>query len=338
MKKLPGLPAKNITRSTDQKLIEFFRGNPGETISGEELGNLLKISRTAVWKHIKALKELGYRIKAVPSRGYLLESCPDTLIAEEISAGLETKRIGRKLFCFEKTDSTNLAAFQLAEQGAEEGTVVIAEEQSRGKGRLGRHWESPGGVNLYCSIILRPPIMPSMAPQLTLLSSVAVARTIEMITPLLPRIKWPNDILVNGMKVSGMLNEMSAEMEKINFIVLGIGVNLNMQREQFPNDLRYPSSSLFLESGKMVNRVNFTRALLTAYDQLYDVYLRKGIVSVREQWIARSAFLGKKVKVSFQGNELAGVAVGVDDYGALLLERDDGGIEKILAGDVSIIG
>lgn len=337
MKKFSSQTALTDARSTGQKLIELFRRNPGGTISGEELGSALNISRTAVWKHIKGLQGLGYRIEPVPSRGYRLVSSPDMLIAEEISSGLETRRIGRKIICFEKTESTNLAAFQLGEQGAEEGTVVIAEEQSRGKGRLGRHWESPGGVNLYCSIILRPPIMPYMAPQFTLLTSVAVAQTIETTTSLRPRIKWPNDILVNGMKVSGMLNEMSAETEKINFIVLGIGVNLNMRREQFPNDLRHPASSLFLESGKTVNRVEFTRALITAYDLLYNVYLREGIAPIRDQWIARSTFLGKKVKVSFQGTESCGIASGVDDDGALLLERDNGRIEKVLAGDVSIM-
>ena len=336
MKKFAGQAVKVDTRTTDQKIIELFRESQGETISGEELGNLLKISRTAVWKHIRTLKELGYRIKAVPSRGYRLESCPDRLIAEEISAGLETIRIGNNIICLGKTDSTNLTAFQLGEQGAAEGTVVIAEEQSRGKGRLGRHWESPDGVNLYCSIILRPPIMPSKAPQFALLSSVAVAKTIEATTSLSPRIKWPNDILVNGMKVSGMLNEMSAEMEKINFIVLGIGVNLNMRREQFPDDLRHPASSLFLESGKPVYRVEFARALITALDRLYDAYLKEGITPIREQWVARSAFLGKRIIVSFQKVECSGVAAGIDDNGALLLERDDGVIEKILAGDVSI--
>ncbi len=336
MKKFAGQAVKVDTRTTDQKIIELFRESQGETISGEELGNLLKISRTAVWKHVRTLKELGYRIKAVPSRGYRLESCPDRLIAEEISARLDTRRVGKNIICFGITDSTNLTAFQLGEQGAAEGTVVIAEEQSRGKGRLGRHWESPGGVNLYCSVILRPPIMPSMAPQFTLLSSVAVAKTIEATTSLSPRIKWPNDILVNSMKVSGMLNEMSAEMEKINFIVLGIGVNLNMRREQFPDDLRHPASSLFLESGTPVYRVEFARALITALDRLYDAYLKEGITPIREQWVARSAFLGKRIKVSFREVEYSGVAAGIDDNGALLLERDDGVIEKILAGDVSI--
>ncbi len=337
MKELSGQFAIIDARSTDQKLIEALRGNPGKTMSGEELGGILKISRTAVWKHIKSLKKLGYRIEAVPSRGYRFVSSPDMFISEEISAGLETIRIGRNIICLRRTNSTNLTAFQLGEQGADEGTVVIAEEQSHGKGRLGRRWESPDGVNLYCSVILRPPIMPSMAPQFTLLSSVAVAEAIETTTPLRPRIKWPNDILVNDMKVSGMLNEMSAETEKVNFIVLGIGVNLNMRREQFPDNLRHPASSLLLESGKKVDRVEFTRALLTAFDLLYDLYLNEGIAPIRKKWIQRSAFIGKKISVSFQGNESTGIAVGVDDIGALLLEHDDGRIERVLAGDVSVM-
>ncbi len=337
MKEFPEQTAKTDGQSTDQRIIELFRKNPGGIVSGEELGSALNISRTAVWKHIKTLQELGYQIEAVPSQGYRLLSSPDILIAEEIAAGLTTKRIGRKIICFKKTDSTNLIAFKLGEQGAEEGTVVISEEQSHGKGRLGRHWESPYGVNLYCSIILRPPLMPVKAAQFTFLSAVAVAQAIEKTTSLLPRIKWPNDVLVNGMKVSGMLNEMSAETEKINFLVLGIGVNINMRREQFPSGLRHPASSLFLEGGKPVNRAEFTRALLTTFDLLYDDFLQRGVSPVREQLLARSAFMGKRVKISFQENESFGIAAGLDDDGALLLQQSDGTIEKVLAGDVSVI-
>jgi BirA family biotin operon repressor/biotin-[acetyl-CoA-carboxylase] ligase len=337
LKEFSDQTAPNNVRSVDQKIVGLFRKKPGEIISGEELGTELNISRTAVWKHIKTLQELGYRIEAVPSRGYRLLSSPDILIADEIKAGLTTRRIGKKIICFRSTDSTNQIAFKLGEQEAEEGTVVIAEEQSHGKGRLGRHWESPYGVNLYCSIILRPPIMPAQAAQFTFLSAVAVATAIETTTSLIPRIKWPNDILVNGMKVSGMLNEMSAETEKINFIVLGIGVNINMRTELFPKHLRHPASSLYLEGGKPVDRTKFTRALLTALDFLYEDYLRHGVSSVKEQLLERSAFLGKRVKVSFQDLESTGIAAGLDDDGALLLKHSDGRIERILAGDVHIL-
>lgn len=337
MKEFPEQSTIIDVHSKDWKIIELFRKNPGGIISGEELGGALDISRTAVWKHIRTLQEIGYQIEAVPSQGYRLLSSPDILIAEEISSGLVTGTIGRKILCFKNTDSTNRIAFKLGEQGAEEGTVVIAEEQSRGKGRLGRQWESPSGVNLYCSIILRPPLMPVKAPQCTFLSAVAVSQTIETTTTLIPRIKWPNDVLVNGMKVSGMLNEMSAEMEKINFIVLGIGVNINMRREQFPPQLRHPASSLFLESGKPVNRIEFTRTLLTCFDSLYESYLRKGIGPIREQWLSRSALTGRRIRVSFQESEAVGIVVGLDDDGALLIQDDGGKIEKILAGDVSIV-
>ncbi|HEX8960517.1 MAG TPA: biotin--[acetyl-CoA-carboxylase] ligase [Geobacteraceae bacterium] len=326
-----------VTKSLDQQILALFRAKPGGVVSGEELSSLLNVSRTAVWKHIKALKDLGYRIEAVPSQGYRLVASPDLLIPEEITAGLATGRIGLRVISFRETDSTNEIAFRLAEDGAEEGTVVVAEAQRRGKGRLGRRWESPFGVNLYCSIILRPPILPMRAPQLTFLSAVAVARAVEAVTPLKPSIKWPNDLLINGRKVAGLLNEMSAETEKVNFIILGIGVNINMRRDQFPADLRHPATSLFLESGGEVSRLAFTHALLEALDALYGTYLLHGYEPVRKEWLALSNVLGKKVRVSFQESETVGVAEGIDEEGALLVQLADGRVERVLAGDVTII-
>jgi BirA family transcriptional regulator, biotin operon repressor / biotin---[acetyl-CoA-carboxylase] ligase len=320
-----------------RKILRLFLGKRGEVVSGEEMSGALQVSRTAVWKHIRFLRELGCRIEAVPSRGYRLVAAPDLLLPELIGAGLKSARIGRNLVCLRETGSTNEEAFKLAEEGAEEGTVVVAEAQRRGKGRLGRQWESPAGVNLYCSVILRPPILPARAAQMTFLSSVAVARAIADETSLRPFIKWPNDLLINGRKVAGLLNEMSAETEKVNFIVLGIGVNINMQREQFPGTMRHPATSLFLETGKPVNRVDFTRALLEALDLLYGAYLDHGYGPVREEWLARCNFLGSRVRISFLDNELTGTAKGIDEEGALLVERPDGRVERVLAGDVTIL-
>ncbi len=321
----------------DRKILEFFREKRGEIVSGEELSGILQVSRTAVWKHIKSLRELGYRIEAIPRLGYRLDSTPDLFIPEEIGVGLQVARIGRKIVCFRETGSTNEEAFKLAEKGAAEGTVVISDGQRLGKGRLGRRWESPTGVNLYCSVILRPPVLPTRAAQLTFLSSVAVARAIEATTTLHPFIKWPNDVLLNGGKVAGLLNEMSAETEKVNFIVLGIGVNINMDREQFPGDLRHPATSLFLEEGKPVSRLEFTRALLEALDDLYDIYLDSGYGPVREEWLTRCDFLGRKVRITFQENNILGTATGIDEEGALLVKLPDGGVERVLAGDVTIL-
>jgi BirA family biotin operon repressor/biotin-[acetyl-CoA-carboxylase] ligase len=321
----------------DRKILDFFREKKGEIVSGEELSVVLGVSRTAVWKHINALRDLGYRIESLPSRGYRLDSTPDLLIPDEIGVGLQVARIGRKIVCFRETGSTNEEAFKLAEKGAEEGTVVIADGQRRGKGRLGRRWESPAGVNLYCSVILHPPVLPNKAAQLTFLSSVAVARAIEATTSQRPSIKWPNDLLINGGKVAGLLNEMSAETEKVNFIVLGIGVNINMDLEQFPGDLRHPATSLFLEEGKRVSRLEFTRALLEALDDLYDTYMDSGYGPVREEWLAHCDFLGRLVRISFHENEIYGTATGIDEEGALLVKLPDGGVERVLAGDVTIL-
>lgn len=324
-------------RTLDQKILAIFREDEDRIVSGEELGGALRVSRTAIWKHINSLREVGYRIEAIPSRGYRLLASPDVLIPEEICAGLNSVRIGRRLICYRETGSTNEDAFKLAEEGAEEGTVVIAEAQSRGKGRLGRHWESPTGVNLYCSVILRPPILPARAAQLTFLSVVAAARAIESVTSLCPSIKWPNDLLLSGKKVAGLLNEMSAETEKVNFIVLGIGVNINMDHEQFPDDLRHPATSLFLEAGRPVRRLDFARALLEALDALYDSYLLNGYGQVREEWLGRCNFLGRRIRVNFHDNELRGMAEGIDEDGALLVRSPDSRLERVLAGDVTIL-
>ncbi|GFE58701.1 biotin--[acetyl-CoA-carboxylase] ligase [Geobacter sp. AOG1] len=324
-------------KTIDQRILEIFRATPGGIVSGEELSSRLKVSRTAVWKHIKSLKDLGYRIEAVPSVGYRLVAVPDLLLPAEIAVGLMTKRIGRQIISFRETDSTNETAFKLAEEGAPEGTVIIAESQRRGKGRMGRQWESPPGVNLYCSIILRPPILPLQAVQLTFLSAVAVARAVEETTPLVPTIKWPNDVLLSGRKVAGLLNEMGAETEKVNFIILGIGVNINMEEGQFPADLRYPATSLRMETGGAVNRMEFTRAFIRAVDNLYSAFMAGDYGVIRDEWLARCSMIGQRVHVSYRDSVVAGVATGIDDYGALLLNLDDGRVERVLAGDVSLV-
>ena len=325
-------------REIDRKILEIFRSRDGGVVSGEELSRSLAVSRTAVWKHVNALKGLGYHIEAVPSRGYRLISIPDILTPAELSAGLQVSRIGASLVCVGETDSTNTLAYRLAEEGAAEGTVVIADAQNRGKGRLGRQWESPAGVNLYCSIILRPPIMPLHAPQLTFLSAVAVAEAIERSAGLAPVIKWPNDVLVNGFKVAGMLNEMSAETERVEFLVLGIGVNINMRHHQFPADLRHPASSLAMEAGHEVGRLSFARTLLESLDRHYGRYLSEGYGPLRQAWLDRSAVMGRRVRVSGQQGDIRGTVEGIDEIGALLLRTAGGTLERVLAGDVTIEG
>ncbi|MDD2539523.1 MAG: biotin--[acetyl-CoA-carboxylase] ligase, partial [Desulfuromonadaceae bacterium] len=294
--------------------------------------------RTAVWKHISALRSNGYCIEAVPSRGYRLVSSPDNIDPFEVRARLEGGKIGRRLEFLNLTASTNADAFRLAEAGAVEGTVVLADSQTGGKGRRGRAWASPAGVNLYCSVVLRPTIMPHEAPQLTFLSAVAAARAIEQTTKLNPEIKWPNDLLISGKKVAGLLNEMSAETDGINFVILGIGINLNMTADQFPGDLRQPASSLLLESGARVNRGLFASTMLYELDRLYADFQRYGFGPVREEWQRRCNANGRHVLVSDSGTDCTGGRfIGIDVDGALLLRSDDDILYRITCGDVRVI-
>ena len=318
-------------------ILRLFRAEEGY-ISGQQLSRELGVSRTAVWKHISALRKNSYIIEAVPSRGYRLVSSPDIIDPDDVRAQLEGARVGRRIEFMETTVSTNADAFRLAEDGAVEGTVVLADSQSGGKGRRGRVWMSPAGVNLYCSVVLRPAIMPYEAPQLTFLSAVAAARAIELTTNLIPEIKWPNDLLVSGKKVAGLLNEMSAETDGINFVILGIGINLNMTAGQFPDDLRHPATSIFLESGARVDRSRFTGTMLGELDRLYADFLEHGFGPVREEWQRRCNANGRQVIVSDSGTECTGGRfIGIDSDGALLLRSEDDRLHRITCGDVRVI-
>jgi BirA family biotin operon repressor/biotin-[acetyl-CoA-carboxylase] ligase len=318
-------------------ILRLFREDGG-FVSGEHISRELGVSRTAVWKHITSLRDTGYTIEAVPSRGYRLVTSPDLIDAESIKSQIKGGSVGQRLVFHRRTLSTNADAFRLAEEGAAEGTVVIADAQSAGKGRRGRAWSSPDAVNLYCSVVLRPSIMPHEAPQLTFLSAVAVARAIEATTFLKPEIKWPNDLLIDGKKVAGLLNEMSAETDGINFVILGIGVNLNMTIDQFPSDLRHPATSILIESGSPVVRSRFTGIILNELDKLYTDFLASGFAPVRREWQQRCNANGRSVVVSDAGTGVvSGMFAGIDEDGALLVKIGEGRIERILSGDVRVI-
>lgn len=317
-----------------ETILSLFRQTPDGFVSGERISDELGVSRTAVWKHISNLRQAGYQIEAIPSRGYQLQQSPDVLIPEALQSGLECQLVGSRIISLDETDSTNLQACRLGDEGADDGLVVIADRQSSGKGRMGRQWESPGGVNLYASILLRPPVLPFEAPKLTFLSAVAVCRAIKNCTGLQPTVKWPNDILLNGDKVAGLLNEMSSETDQVHYVILGIGVNLNMRAEQFPADLRYPATSLAIATGKTVSRLAFTRSLLQELDALYQIYLAQGSVPIFAAWTELCDLTGKVVQVDCNNLLIEGKMVGLGDDGALLVRTSTGKIEAIYAGDV----
>jgi BirA family biotin operon repressor/biotin-[acetyl-CoA-carboxylase] ligase len=323
--------------NTRDKILELFRGRPDYFISGADVCLELGISRTAVWKHISQLRENGYVIEAIPSRGYKLKSLPDVLYPAEVTSGLETRCVGCEVVYFDQTDSTNTQARLLADAGAVEGTVVIADTQGSGKGRLGRSWYSPPEVNLYLSVILRPTISPRIATQMTFLSAVAVAQAIEASGQFSPQLKWPNDVLLTGNKVAGLLNELNAETEQIHYLVLGIGINLNMTADQFPQDLRCPATSLLLEGGQPVSRRQFTQSLLQSIDSLYTSYLKNGFGPLKTEWERRCNVINQWVEVDCQSHKQVGQVSGVDETGALLLSLSGGVTQRVLAGDIRLL-
>lgn len=317
--------------TTRDKILSLFRSHPAAFISGQEISQTLNISRAAVWKQVELLREQGFEIEAQRSKGYRLLDGPDLLLASEIERGLQCRYLGSPLICLPEIDSTNARARLLAEEAAAEGTVIIADRQSAGKGRLGRRWESPSAVNLYCSILLRPQIPVQQAPQLTFLSAVAVVETLNQLYQLPAKVKWPNDVLVGGKKIAGLLNEMNAETEQIHFVILGVGVNLNMTAEQFPQELNYPATSVLLATGEKVDRVEFIRAFLQRIDSYYAEFLENGFAPIRRRWEAHCDLMNVRVQID-QG--LQGTVVGLDTDGALRLQLDNGSVERIMAGDV----
>ncbi|HKJ04148.1 MAG TPA: biotin--[acetyl-CoA-carboxylase] ligase [Geopsychrobacteraceae bacterium] len=322
--------------SSRDQILSLFRSKEGEYLSGQEVSQTLNISRAAVWKQVEQLRELGFEIEARRSQGYRLINGPDLLLASDIEKDLGC-RLDWAVHCLENTGSTNQDLRHMAEQGAAEGTVLVADRQSAGRGRLGRRWESPAGVNLYCSLLLRPQIPPQQVPQLTFLTAVAAAEALIELYQLPVRVKWPNDLLVEGKKIAGMLNEMSAESEQVHFVLLGLGINLNMTAEQFPADLRYPATSVMLERGATVERLDFVRFLLQRVDDLYRIYLEEGFWAIRRRWEGFSDLLDRDVQVDQNPGIRKGRVVGLDDDGALRLQLEDGQIERILAGDVRVL-
>jgi len=314
----------------DEKILNVFRKYPDQYISGEDLSEELGVSRTAIWKHIEELRKIGYIIQAEPHSGYKLVSAPDRLLSSEISAGLDTKIIGKNILSFDTVDSTMDVAYDFAVKGTGEGVCVFAEGQKKGRGRMNRDWQSPKHKGVYLSLILRPEISPNEISKITLMVAVSVAKTIRAKTGLSALIKWPNDILIDGRKVCGILTDMSAESDIVKFLVIGIGININSKIQDLPDS----ATSLREFFGEKVDRIDFTRALLEELDSHYLDFMQQGFGAILEEWRNFSATLGSRVKVDFKNRHIEGQAMDVDESGALLVRLDNGFIERILSGDV----
>ena len=311
------------------KILEILE-KKGDYVSGEEISKDLGISRAAVWKHIKKLRELGYEIDSKTNEGYKLIKSPEKQIEFELERMLDTKTIGKKILFFEEVDSTNNKAKQIALE-EKEGTVVISEMQTSGRGRRGREWHSPKG-GIYVSFILKPNMSPEKAPQITLVSSLALVEALNsMFQKLNAKIKWPNDVLISGKKISGILTELSSDMEKINYIVVGVGINISTGINNLPEN----ATSLKLELNQDISVKLFLKSFLEHYDSIYQEYLTGGIDQIIKRWKNNSDTLGKKVKIIGINETYEGLAKDIDENGALILQTKEKEI-KVYSGDVSL--
>jgi BirA family transcriptional regulator, biotin operon repressor / biotin---[acetyl-CoA-carboxylase] ligase len=315
-----------------KELLEFLRETDA-FVSGDYIAGKIGISRTAIWKYVNQLEEMGYDVVKAKGKGYKLVKGPDKLYPWEIDRFLETGYVGRKVVYKEAADSTNLLAFRLALAGEPEGAVVIAESQDMGKGRLGRVWFSPKSKNLYLSVILRPHVHPSRIYPITFLSSLAVYDTVEAFGAE-PSLKWPNDVLIKGKKVCGTLLELSTEAEMVRFVVVGIGFNVNMQQEEMGEEIREKATSLSMETKKVYERAEVCGKLLCNLEKYYEIFREKSELEICRIWQERSAIKGKFLEIVQMGEIHRGICQGIDKDGAVVLD-EQGTIRKIIAGDVN---
>lgn len=316
-------------------ILKFLRDK--EYVSGEVLAQKLGISRVAVWKQIQKLKNMEYKITSDQNLGYCLVSRPDLLLPQEIQRGLSTNYVGKEIYYFPELKSTNIRAKEKALHGAEEiseGTLIVAERQSAGKGRLGREWFSPVG-GIWFSVILYPQLSPSYISRITLMTAVAVVKSIKVCTQIKSQIKWPNDILINEKKVCGILTEMSAELDIINWVVVGIGINVNIEHREFPEDIQENTISLKETSGKEILRVKLAQTFLQEFEKYYEILKRREFSSILKEWKLYSHTLGKKIRVDIGERIITGEAVDINEEGSLILKKEDGELLEIISGTIT---
>lgn len=318
------------------KILSLLR-NTTEYLSGQEICEYLGVSRTAVWKVMNQLKDEGYIIEAIQNKGYRILEYPDILSKSEIASRLQTSWAGREIRFYEEISSTNIEAKKLAEEGEPHGTLVVADKQNAGRGRRGKTWESPAGSSVYMTILLRPEFPPDKASMLTLLMALSVRNAVADVSGMEVQIKWPNDIVLHGKKICGILTEMSAELDYIHYVVIGVGINVN--QKTFPEEIHVTATSLFMESEKKYVRAALIERSMYYFEQYYDQFLE--IQNLEGIWSEYNKYLiniEKRVRVLDPKGEFEGIAVGINNLGELLVKKDDNEVTEVYAGEVSVRG
>jgi BirA family biotin operon repressor/biotin-[acetyl-CoA-carboxylase] ligase len=323
--------------TTDRRLaalLTLLAENATIVISGARIAKEIGVSRSTVWRRVQRLRELGVKVKGQPATGYFLEQVPDILTPDMLRHRLKGSLFGKHIHHFFKTDSTNRVALELGHAGEPEGTVVLAEEQTAGRGRVGRAWLSERAAGIYVTLLLRPRLAPVQAPLLTMMAGLSVHGAAEAVTGLNVDLKWPNDLLIGGKKAGGILTEMHAEPSQVRFVIVGIGLNVN--QEKFPGELASIATSLRMESGKRQSRMELLVRLLREFESDYNRFLREGVSGVVERFETVSSYArGKRVRVSNGSESYVGTTAGLGPEGLLQVEREDGRLMTVIAGDVA---
>ena len=328
---------ESLAGTTDRRLaglLTLLAENATIVISGARIAKEIGVSRSTVWRWAQRLRGLGVKVKGQPATGYFLEQVPDILTPDMLKQWLKGSLFGKRVFHFFKTDSTNRVALELGHAGEPEGAVVLAEEQTAGRGRAGRKWHSERAAGIYATLLLRPKLAPVQAPLLTMMAGLSAHTAVQAVTGLEVDLKWPNDLLIQGKKVGGILTEMHAEPGQIRFVIVGIGLNVN--QEKFPGELANTATSLRAETGKPQSRMELLVRLLREFESDYNRFVHEGVASVVARFESISSYAkGKRVRVTNGTESYAGTTAGLGPEGLLQVQRDDGRMMTVIAGDVA---
>jgi BirA family biotin operon repressor/biotin-[acetyl-CoA-carboxylase] ligase len=331
------MPTRNITGTTDRHLdalLGLLADSPMLVISGEKIAAEIGITRSTVWRWINKLRAVGVRVNGHPRSGYRIDRIPDVLAPDILRRQLRGSPFRNRIYHFFKVDSTNRVAMELGHAGEPHGAIVVAEEQSAGRGRAGRSWHSERSSGIYLSTLLRPVLPPSQAPTLTLAAGLAVYDAVAELAGTKPDIRWPNDVLLNGKKLCGILTEMYAEPDRVRFVVVGIGINVNQTR--MPDSLAKIATSLRVETGRVHSRIELTVRLLRSFESYYNQLLFDGAAPILARFAQVSSYAeGKRIRVSTAQDSFIGTTAGLDATGMLRVKRPGGATETVLAADIS---
>lgn len=323
-------------QTVEEELVELLEKSGDKFLTTKDISLKLQVHPYMVYQTVGELRRWGFKIQSERGKGYRLVESPDLILPAEVKKNLKTKIFGKKIYSYRKVGSTNVLGFRLAETDAEEGTLIVADEQTKGKGRMGRSWYSPPRLGMWMSLILRPDIPPFKAPGLSICAGLALALAIKEITGLEAKIKWPNDCIISEKKVGGILLELSAELDRINFVIVGIGVNINHSPKDFPKSLAQTATSIQIELGKEISRLALLTSFLEKFERVYLDFKKNGLSPQKETIRSFSSLLGKKVAVKFGKEKIEGIAKDIDDNGSLVIKTQNE--ERVVtAGEVTLV-